>query len=425
MGGEKLDKMLQQWLRGSAGLIVHCSLLALLAQVGECSKETAHAPPIELPDAWPVVVEILSSPDPCLIMAEDGDTLTIEYVGRLENGSQFASSAVSPADDDGTTGRYYAQPFVFELGRGQAIAGVDRGLKGMCFGERRRLHIPSHLAYGEEGTENIPGNSDLTFDYELIKIVPRFQARTDEAPVLCKAAAGPGSNMLIHYSIHYSVFDTAVAAEHHRHNLLEDKRNSSGWKIKLNPGDGTLIPGLEQGFEMMCVNETRTITIPPSLAYGAAGIQDYIPGGATVFVVARLSDLRNPRFSVVIDHKPEHCELENFEGSNLAIHYTSVVTNGRFQLTKDGPEMMETTRLNSKGPWEFFYDRDANIIDGLYQGLKRICVGEKRTLQIPPEMAWGDGIEGYIRPNATIIFEVEAVRIWSYDPDATAEQSEL
>lgn len=32
------------------------------------------------------------------------------------------------------------------------IAGMDQGLLGVCVGERRRIIIPPHLAYGEEGT---------------------------------------------------------------------------------------------------------------------------------------------------------------------------------------------------------------------------------------------------------------------------------
>lgn len=32
------------------------------------------------------------------------------------------------------------------------ITGMDQGLMGVCVGERRRIIIPPHLAYGEEGT---------------------------------------------------------------------------------------------------------------------------------------------------------------------------------------------------------------------------------------------------------------------------------
>jgi len=43
-------------------------------------------------------------------------------------------------------------PFTFELGAGEVIKGFDQGLVDMCIGEQRKLTIPPHLAYGDEGT---------------------------------------------------------------------------------------------------------------------------------------------------------------------------------------------------------------------------------------------------------------------------------
>ena len=43
-------------------------------------------------------------------------------------------------------------PFSFELGAGEVIKGFEQGLLDMCVGEKRKLTIPPHLAYGDEGT---------------------------------------------------------------------------------------------------------------------------------------------------------------------------------------------------------------------------------------------------------------------------------
>ena len=51
------------------------------------------------------------------------------------------------------------------------IKGWDDGLRGMCIGEKRKLTIPSDLAYGDSGSgDKIPGGSTLTFDVELLDI---------------------------------------------------------------------------------------------------------------------------------------------------------------------------------------------------------------------------------------------------------------
>ncbi|NQV00889.1 MAG: FKBP-type peptidyl-prolyl cis-trans isomerase [Parcubacteria group bacterium] len=93
-------------------------------------------------------------------IAENGNNVTVHYVGVLEDGTKFDSSL-----DRG-------QPFDFTLGAGQVISGWDLGVAGMKVGEIRRLYIPSEFGYGETGTPGgpIPPNANLIFDVELLGI---------------------------------------------------------------------------------------------------------------------------------------------------------------------------------------------------------------------------------------------------------------
>ena len=92
--------------------------------------------------------------------AAPGDTITVNYIGALPNGTVFDASA-----NHGTTG------FTFQLGAGQVIKGWDQGIVGMKEGGKRVLRIPAALAYGSQAIGDvIPANSDLIFEVELLKV---------------------------------------------------------------------------------------------------------------------------------------------------------------------------------------------------------------------------------------------------------------
>jgi len=87
-----------------------------------------------------------------------GATITAHYTGALvKNGIIFQSSF-----DMG-------RPISFGLH--QVISGWTRGVPGMKVGGTRRLVIPAEMAYGASSpASNIPANSDLVFDIDLVAI---------------------------------------------------------------------------------------------------------------------------------------------------------------------------------------------------------------------------------------------------------------
>ncbi len=92
-----------------------------------------------------------------------GNTVTVHYTGWLNNGGQPGQKFDSSVDR--------GQKFSFRIGVGMVIAGWDEGVMGMKVGEKRRLYIPSDLAYGPYGAGNvIPPHAALIFDVELFNV---------------------------------------------------------------------------------------------------------------------------------------------------------------------------------------------------------------------------------------------------------------
>ncbi|MES2876626.1 MAG: FKBP-type peptidyl-prolyl cis-trans isomerase [Patescibacteria group bacterium] len=92
-------------------------------------------------------------------VAPQGAKITAHYTGALcADGTIFQSS------------HDFGDPITFGLD--QVIKGWTVGVPGMKVGGTRRLIIPSDMAYGSvRAAANIPPNSDLVFDIELVALV--------------------------------------------------------------------------------------------------------------------------------------------------------------------------------------------------------------------------------------------------------------
>lgn len=116
------------------------------------AKEDKPPPPKEL-----VKEDLVVGKGP---VAAKGDSVKVHYTGRLyDNGKKFDSSLDS------------GKPFPFTLGEGSVIKGWDQGVVGMKVGGKRKLTIPSDLAYGDKGSPpKIPPDAALVFEVELLEI---------------------------------------------------------------------------------------------------------------------------------------------------------------------------------------------------------------------------------------------------------------
>lgn len=93
------------------------------------------------------------------VEAKTGNSVTVHYVGTLEDGTKFDSS------------RDRNEPFELTLGAGGVIQGWEEGLIGMRVGGIRKLVIPPDLGYGSQAVGDvISANATLVFEIELLSI---------------------------------------------------------------------------------------------------------------------------------------------------------------------------------------------------------------------------------------------------------------
>ena len=198
------------------------------------------------------------------------DIVTVHFTGWTAEGKLFDSSVLR------------GRPSAFALDR--LIPGWKEGLQLMVEGEKRRLWIPSTLAF--EGLRDRP-QGPIVFDVELLDVLPAptvppdVQAPPADAersrsglasrrlePGSGSRRPGPTSTVVVHYSGWTSdgaMFDSSVA-----------RRETSTFRLD------EVVAGWTEGLQLMVEGEKRRFWIPEALAYaGRAGA----PQGVLVFDV--------------------------------------------------------------------------------------------------------------------------------------------
>ena len=104
--------------------------------------------------------------------AQTGDTVRINYSGRLTDGTEFDSSE----------GR---EPLQFTLGAGQVIPGLEAHIEGMEAGAKSTVSIPPEAAYGPHRADGVRTLDRATVPDTLdVKVGSQLQARTSSGEVM-------------------------------------------------------------------------------------------------------------------------------------------------------------------------------------------------------------------------------------------------
>ena len=131
---------------------------------------------------------------------EKGDTLSVDYVGTLEDGTLFDTSIEAKAKDANkfNEARKY-EPLTFVAGAGQMIPGFDEGVIGMKKGETKKLVISPDKAYGDPNDPKY--NVEMNIEtFKLAGISPEVGKSYDFGGKKARIVSVSGSTVVANFA---------------------------------------------------------------------------------------------------------------------------------------------------------------------------------------------------------------------------------
>ncbi|MDB5271205.1 MAG: Peptidyl-prolyl cis-trans isomerase [Hymenobacter sp.] len=191
----------------------------------------------------------------------------------------------------------------FVLGAGQTPPGFEEGISLMHVGDKAELLLPSALAFGPASGKNLPANSVVRFEVEIID-VPVYDDNLLTSYLAAKnittaqkqasglyflpvttnpSAARPviGNTVTVQYTGHFfdatgKVFDASTA-------------NSP---LVFKYGTNRLVPGFEEGIALMHKGDKAELLLPSALAYGAQGSSGSIGPNTAIRFEVEVVDIK-------------------------------------------------------------------------------------------------------------------------------------
>ncbi|XP_056143308.1 peptidyl-prolyl cis-trans isomerase FKBP10 isoform X2 [Lampris incognitus] len=335
-----------------------------------------------------VQTRTLSEPASCKRTAVATDFIRYHYNGTLLCGTPFDSS--------------YSKNTTYDtyVGQGDIIKGMDEGLLGMCVGERRIIIVPPFLAYGDKGYGTlIPPHATLVYE---VLVVDLFNPKDDlivevkEMPESCTRKTKVGDYVRYHYNGTFqdgSAFDSSY------------QRNST---YNTYIGKGYVISGIDKALQGLCMGEKLRVTVPPHMAYGENGVRGLIPSSAVLIFDVHIIDFHNPNdpVNVKVTHKPQECNMTSEADDLIQYRYNCSMMDGTLLYSSDHYHSPAVATLGAN-----------TVIQGLDEGLKGMCVGERREVTVPPHLGHGENGAKDVPSNAVLFFELELLELQKGVPE--------
>ena len=226
--------------------------------------------------------------------AKNGDLIEIHFKGWVikDSSDLFSDWSVDSTKKADLIADSYAmnQPMKFVLGTESFIKGSEEGIVGMKAGGQRTIIIPANLGYGAEGMGPIPPNSSIRVLIELVSTKEATVAKMwDVDSTLFKTTKSGLKYAIIKEGEGELVAKDNQATVHYSGFLLDGSKFDSSVErdepFTFVAGVGQVIPGWDEGVQLMKKGSKARLIVPANLAYGDRDLGKIPPNSTLIFDV--------------------------------------------------------------------------------------------------------------------------------------------
>jgi len=228
------------------------------------------------------------------VEAKNGDLIEVHFKGWIVKDSSdlFGDWSVDSTKKADLIADSYAmnQPMKFVLGTESFIKGSEEGIVGMKAGGQRAIVVPSNLAYGPQGMGPIPPNTSIKVLIELVSTKEAVVAKMwDVDSTLFKTTASGLKYAIIQEGEGELVGKEKQATVHYSGFLLDGTKFDSSVErdepFTFVAGVGQVIPGWDEGVQLMKKGSKARFIVPANLAYGDRDLGKIPPNSTLIFDV--------------------------------------------------------------------------------------------------------------------------------------------
>ena len=305
--------------------------------------------------------------------AQEGDTVKVDYILKLQDGTVFDTSILQEAQNAGiyNQNRIY-EPLTLKIGEGSTIPGFENGLIGMKEGETKNISIPPEQAYGPKDPtlilslprvlEEIPKTQEITRFEEIPRTfqatISSFVTRYGQQPtvgMIVDLADWPGQVV--------QVTATDVTIEHKPEigksmtneitTFTITEINDSNVVLRYDPKIGDLLPTGYGNLVVLEVNEKtmKVEAVPQKQIETIYGIADVIESGDKYILKL------NPKVG-------ESIILDNQAGTVTQVNADNALVDFNHPLAGETLYFTVTTVIIEKGQESSFFEKYRLFIFG-------------------------------------------------------------